>query len=72
MGMWNMALLSDMDDGLLKELKLRNGLKYDLVKLILKMEDLIDVTGEEFMSGGESLSDLRNRLVAFNYDRPKG
>jgi hypothetical protein len=67
-----MALMSDMDDGFLKELRLRNSLKYDLVKLILKMDDLIDVTGEDFMSGGESLSDLRNKLAAFTYDRPKG
>jgi hypothetical protein len=67
-----MALLSDRDDGLLKELRLRNALKYDIVKLILKMDDLMGVTGEAFMSGGVSLSDLRNTLVAFTYDRPKG
>jgi hypothetical protein len=67
-----MALLSEMDDGLLKELRLRNALKYDLVKLILKMDDLMGVTGEAFMSGGEGLSDLRNRLAAFTYDQPKG
>jgi len=67
-----MALLSDMDDILLKELKLRDDLSYNLVKLIRKMDDLMDVTGEEFMSGGESLSDLRERLAAFTFDRPKG